>query len=227
MWTRPALPSSRSTSAASESSSAQSCPARAVAREPVEREMPRVDRPDERFPFRRGRAHMRLETADRRGVAHARAPPAPRSRTGERGAHGVQDSPGPSLDSTRGRQDHRTGESEGWRRQDDDRDQPRRVPRGGGRAGVAHRPRPAGERNLRARRGGERRLELRPARRRPGRGARRPTRFANLELARPPRPRRRGGRAVAARRRTAGLAAHSRARAIATACFSTVRRPGR
>ena len=63
-------------------------------------------------------------------------------------------------------------EPEGRGRQDDDRRQPRRLPRRGGRAGARRRPRPAGERDLRARRARERHVELRPARRRAARGAR-------------------------------------------------------
>ena len=174
MWTRPALPSSRSTSAASESASAQKS-SRAGSRAGTSRagDAARVDRPDERLPFRRGRAHMRLETADRRGVAHVPERRRPLVRVRGSGARTEsKDSPGPSLDSTRGRQDHRTGESEGWRRQDDDRDQPRRAPRGGGRAArcsstsTRRRTQPPGSERWRTA------SELRPARRRPGRGAR-------------------------------------------------------
>ena len=62
-------------------------------------------------------------------------------------------------------------EPEGRRRQDDDRRQPRRLPRRGRRARARRRPRPAGERDLGARDEGERHLELRPARRRPARAS--------------------------------------------------------
>ena len=50
----------------------------------------------------------------------------------------------------------RAREPEGRRRQDDDRDQPRRLPRRGRRALARRRPRPAGERDLGARRARER-----------------------------------------------------------------------
>ena len=63
----------------------------------------------------------------------------------------------------------RSREPEGWGREDDDRRQPRRLSRRGGREGARHRPRPAGERDLRARRARERDVQLRPARRRAAR----------------------------------------------------------
>ena len=56
------------------------------------------------------------------------------------------------------RQHLRARQPEGRRRQDDDRGQPGRVPRRGGRDDARRRSRPAGERDLRARRARERRL---------------------------------------------------------------------
>ena len=73
--------------------------------------------------------------------------------------------------------------SEGRRRQDDDCGESRGVPREGRRAGAARRSRPAGERDLGARRARERLLELRPAgRRSAGESWREATRFENLDL---------------------------------------------
>ena len=81
------------------------------------------------------------------------------------------------------RQGLRVREPEGRRRQDDDRDQPRRVPRRGGRARARRRPRPAGERDLGARHARERHLDATTcstARRSPSSRSRRA--FANLFL---------------------------------------------
>ena len=74
-------------------------------------------------------------------------------------------------------------EPEGRRRQDDDRGQPQRVPRRGGRARAADRSRPAGERDLRARDACERRLDARlcsTARR--SRTLAKPSSVANLDV---------------------------------------------
>ena len=133
-------------------------PARAVAREPVERQVAGVDRPDERLALRRGGADVRLEAGDRGVLADVpeRVRALVRVRRSRRHAP-AEDSPRPSLDSTVAGTDLRDREPEGRRRQDDDRRQPRRLPRRGGRAGAARRSRPAGERDLRARRAGERR----------------------------------------------------------------------
>ncbi len=105
-------------------------------------------------------------------------------------------------------------EPEGRRRQDDDRRQPQRVPRRGGRAGAAHRSRPAGERDLRPGNARERRVDARPARRRPAREAReadrgrQPRRRHGQE-----RPRGRGRRALEPRRRRALPRRRARGRA--------------
>ena len=76
------------------------------------------------------------------------------------------------LPSRGGRPRLRIREPEGRRRQDDDDGEPRRLPRRGGRASARGRPRPAGERDLGPRDARERHVELRPAGRRPRRGAR-------------------------------------------------------
>ena len=88
-----------------------------------------------------------------------------------------------TLGSCRARQGLRVREPEGRRRQDDDRDQPRRLPRRGGRARARRRPRPAGERHLGARHARERHLDATTcstARRSPSSRSRRA--FANLFL---------------------------------------------
>ena len=77
----------------------------------------------------------------------------------------------------------RSREPEGRRRQDDDRRQPQRVPRRGGRARAPHRSRSAGERDVRARDAGERRVDARPPRRRAAaRRSRSRPRSTNLDV---------------------------------------------
>ena len=124
--------------------------------------------------------------------------------------------PGSRLGWAGGRPDLRDREPEGRRRQDDDRGQPRRLPRGGRRAVPARRPRPAGERDLGPRRARERALDLRPARRRP---ALRAHRSAPV-----PEPRPRPGEGGARRRHGAALA-HSRAASATSRTRSPRRRP--
>ena len=130
------------------------------------------------------------------------------------------------LPSVRGRQRLRVREPEGRRRQDDHRRQPRRVPRRGGRARARRRPRPAGERDLRARDARERHLELRPARRRAARASSRSRRaFANLFLV-PSKPELAGAAVelVAPRRRRALPRRRARrARTASTSSCSTAR----
>ena len=165
--------------------------------------MARVDGPDERLVELGGGADVGREALDR-GVL-ADVPEGVWALVGvgrRRVAHAGEDSPRPSLDSTRARNHLRAREPEGRRRQDDHGGQPRRLPRRGGREGAARRPRPAGERDLRARREGERRLELRPARRR----ARRRDRADDALR----QPRARAGEARARRRRGRALAARGR-----------------
>ena len=125
----------------------------------------------------------------------------------------------------------RVCESEGRSRQDDHRDQPRRVPRGGGRARARRRPRPAGERDLRARDARERHVDLRPARRRAAR-RRSPSRraFANLFLV-PSKPELAGAAVelVAARGRRAlpRRRAASTPKASTSSCSTARRRSAR
>ena len=203
--------------------------ARAVAREPVEGQVARVDGPDERLVELGRGADVGHEALDR-GVL-ADVPESVRALVGvgrRRVAHAGEASPRPPLDSTRARNDLRGREPEGRRRQDDDRRQPRRLPRRGGRAGAARRPRPAGERDLRARRAGERRLEHDLLDGAPV------AELAQADALREPRPRpgeararRRRGRALAARRTASATSPSSLAgaRDRYASSSSTARRP--
>ena len=144
-------------------------------------------------------------------------------------AHPAAD-PGPSLSDVAGgvRADLRAREPEGRRRQDDDGDQPRRVPRRGRRARARDRPRPAGERDLGARRARER--DARPttcSTASPLAALARPTRFPNLDLV-PATPgarrRRRRARAPRGRRPLPRRGARA-ARASGTTSSSSTARP--
>src|SRR5207248_567040 len=70
------------------------------------------------------------------------------ARDGEEAPAGLKECPGSRLDWPGAREGLRVREPEGRRGEDDDGDQPRRMSRGGGRAGARRRPRPAGERHL-------------------------------------------------------------------------------
>ena len=113
---------------------------------------PRRPTASRRSPRARRRARARLAAGPAR-AAQARPDaaglPAPPRRRPETSARA-------ELASRRARPDLRAREPEGRRRQDDDRDQPRRLPRRGRRADARRRPRPAGERDLGARRARER-----------------------------------------------------------------------
>ena len=78
--------------------------------------------------------------------------------------------------------DLRAREPEGRGRQDDDRGQPRRLPGRGGRESARHRPRPAGERDLGARRARQRHSSYDLLDGAPLRILVKPTRFPNLDL---------------------------------------------
>ena len=144
---------------------------------------------------RRSQAAARLRSAVRRRVAGAERPVARLPWV----------CAGPDL---------RDREPEGRRRQDDDRRQPRRLPRRGRRALPDRRPRPPGERDLGARAPRQRPLDARPPRRHAAGGARRrPSSLANLDLV-PAKAGARGGDRAPLRAR--GRRALPRRRARAT-----------
>ena len=112
---------------------------------------------------------------------------APRRCSAEAAARVSEPRPRTRLDWRGARQGLRLCESEGRCRQDDQRGQPRCVPRRGRRARRRRRPRSAGERDLGPRAPRERHVDVRPARRRDAAGLAKPTRFENLFLV-PSRP---------------------------------------
>ena len=131
----------------------------------------------------RGRALPRGRRAPCDGACLGRARPpedggGPPPRAGPRAPRSAPPSAEPERPGAAAYPDRVAGpdlrgrEPEGRRRQDDDRDQPRRLPRRGRRALPARRPRPAGERDVGPRPTRQRALDARPARRRPARRAR-------------------------------------------------------
>ena len=117
-------------------------------RRALARPEPRTSRPVARVSAQLGggdaeTARPRSSRSSPRRRPASRAAPASR-RSVRSPDPACRDRPGLRRQWRRG-PDLRACESEGRRREDDDCDQPRRLPRGGRRAGARHRPRPAGE----------------------------------------------------------------------------------